>query len=294
MSINREENKGMVEVHSVAVESSDSESDHESSSFGNECQPKPRKPATLPSGSPDSIATLKVSSVDKLKEVFPVVAVAVRTLLKELPAQHHSLTSTGRFNHYVLLPWYEWFGQDHRIIKSPALGCVDLATSQPDRNETVINTGSFNYAGLYGISPEYERLHHGCLQDLPLVLKETGLIEMALQEEMKRFWSAACCYTTPTGYQSNVLALTSILDGDWLVITDDSSHSSIITGVRLAVSGQRLRFKHNDMEDLAEILEESKGRFTNCLVVVEGLYRWALVDECTAAGQTLISRQHGW
>ncbi|TKA73948.1 hypothetical protein B0A55_05644 [Friedmanniomyces simplex] len=132
--------------------------------------------------------------------------------------------------------------------------------------------GSFNYAGTYGMSADYDALHRECLNTLPIPGAASSLVERALQEAVAGFWSADCCFTTPTGYQSNILAFTAILDNDWVVLMDQKSHSSMSTAVYLANAGGRKKFKHNDMRDLERLLEEVHGRYANVIVAVEGLY----------------------
>jgi len=72
----------------------------------------------------------------------------------------------------------------------------------------------------------------------------------------------------PSGYQTNVGLLSTLVDRHDAVIADRLSHASIIDGIRL--SGARLeRFRHNDLDDLEKRLSESTRR---TVVVTESVF----------------------
>ncbi|KAK5716983.1 hypothetical protein LTR17_016200 [Elasticomyces elasticus] len=136
----------------------------------------------------------------------------------------------------------------------------------------MINGGRFNYVGTYGMCAEYEELHRKYLDTLPVVGDAVPLIEKELEKAVAEFWNADCCFTTPTGYQSNILAFTAILDDTWFVLLDQKSHSSMTTAAYLANAGGRKKFAHNDMLELEKLLDEMEDRYANIMVAVEGLY----------------------
>ncbi|KAK5115300.1 hypothetical protein LTR62_001500 [Meristemomyces frigidus] len=216
----------------------------------------------------------RITALGKGKELIGFSYGCARTYLSDLPTRHRSRSKQGDFVHYVVQPWYEWFGRNKRITTTPSLNTIRLmSSSQSHEDDTLINGGSFNYAGMYSMPAGYEELHRMCLQTLPIMGRDTPLIEQALRKEVMEFWNVDCCYTTPTGYQSNILALPAILDADWLVLMDEKSHSSIITAARLADVGDRFRFKHNDMHELEQLLKVAATKqYSNVMVVVEGLY----------------------
>lgn len=61
------------------------------------------------------------------------------------------------------------------------------------------------------------------------------------------FWSMDSCITTPTGYQSSVLALSAIIGPSWVILMDRKCHSSIFTAACMANAGCRKKLDHNDM-----------------------------------------------
>jgi 8-amino-7-oxononanoate synthase len=106
-----------------------------------------------------------------------------------------------------------------------------------------------------------------------------------------------------SGYLTNVSIIGHLLGGRDLLLIDELSHNSIVTGA----SGSRAAtqvFRHNDLAHLEAILEAQRGKHRNCLIVVEGLYSmdgdvpdlpkllalkrrygaWLLVDEAHSIG----------
>jgi 8-amino-7-oxononanoate synthase len=74
-----------------------------------------------------------------------------------------------------------------------------------------------------------------------------------------------------TGYQSNLGAISAILEPGDTVICDSGDHASILDGCKL--SGARLRpFRHNRMDKLESMLERAQGDESGTLVVVDGVF----------------------
>jgi 8-amino-7-oxononanoate synthase len=71
-----------------------------------------------------------------------------------------------------------------------------------------------------------------------------------------------------SGYDANVGLLSSIPQRGDTIITDELIHASLIDGARLSYA-ERLKFKHNDLDDLAQKLKLAKGLI---YVVVESVY----------------------
>jgi len=209
----------------------------------------------------------------KGKELLAFASGYLFTYARDMPRPHKAVSKQGDFHHYVVEPWYGWFGRNKRVTTSPALSTITLQPCQQRLERPMINGGGFNYAGTYSMSTEYEALHRKCLDQLPVDGAAAPMIEQALQKAVAKFWDAECCLTTPTGYQSNILALTAILDDSWCLLMDHKSHSSISMAAYLADVGCRKKFKHNSMQDLERFLVQYGGKYVNVMVAIEGLYR---------------------
>ncbi|TMP38256.1 amino acid adenylation domain-containing protein [Pseudoalteromonas rubra] len=80
---------------------------------------------------------------------------------------------------------------------------------------------------------------------------------------------AACLF--PTGYTANVGAVAGLLGENDVVVIDQLCHASIVDGARLC--GAKVRtFKHNDINDLASVLESEASPYRTVLVIIEGVY----------------------
>ncbi|KZN50028.1 amino acid adenylation domain-containing protein [Pseudoalteromonas luteoviolacea] len=80
---------------------------------------------------------------------------------------------------------------------------------------------------------------------------------------------SACLF--PTGYTANLGAISGILSANDIVVIDQLCHASIVDGARL--SGATIRtFKHNDKDDLANVLAQEQSAYRTTLVVLESVY----------------------
>jgi hypothetical protein len=207
------------------------------------------------------------------QEGFAFACSYLKIRLKELRRPYKPLTSTGRLNHYLVDPFSRWQGQNDRIVTTQSLGQVGIQ----DKNgstRTVVNGGCHNYASFYRLTLEEEALHRKCLDQLPFADAESvPLFNTLMLESLARFFDSDCCYSTTTGYQANMLGIMAVAREGWLVVMDEKCHNSIFTATYAAHAGAHKRFKNNDMVQLQSILEATQSKYSNILVVVEGLYR---------------------
>ncbi len=73
-----------------------------------------------------------------------------------------------------------------------------------------------------------------------------------------------------SGYQANVAVMSTVLDENTVVFSDESNHASIVDGIRLSKS-EKVVFTHNDLNDLEEKLNSAPQKKIK-IVVVESLY----------------------
>ena len=94
-------------------------------------------------------------------------------------------------------------------------------------------------------------------------------IHIELEAALAKFVGkdAALCFAT--GYQSNLGAIQSMVSRNDYIVTDKFDHASIIDGCKLS-GGKMVRFAHNNMVDLARVMETIKGK--NALIVVDGIF----------------------
>ena len=91
-----------------------------------------------------------------------------------------------------------------------------------------------------------------------------------LEEALARLKGKEAALTFGSGYMANTGIIPALVDRHDLIFSDRLNHASIHDGCRL--SGARLvRFRHNDLNHLEELLKEKRGTGTS-LIVVESIY----------------------
>ncbi|TDQ11095.1 aminotransferase class I/II-fold pyridoxal phosphate-dependent enzyme [Pedobacter metabolipauper] len=112
--------------------------------------------------------------------------------------------------------------------------------------------------------------------EAPLSLGATGSrllsgntpFAMELEQELAGYHGAESGLIFNSGYAANVSLFSSVLKKGDTVIHDAYIHASVIDGIRLSTA-RRLKFKHNDPEDLEKKLKVAGGP---CYVAVESVY----------------------
>ncbi|MEW6130768.1 MAG: aminotransferase class I/II-fold pyridoxal phosphate-dependent enzyme [Acidobacteriota bacterium] len=135
--------------------------------------------------------------------------------------------------------------------------------------------GSNNYLGLT-THPEVkaaareaiEKYGTGCSGSR--MLNGTMNLHVELEEQLAQFMNREAALVFGTGFQTNLGAISSITGRGDVIVADRNIHASLLDGC-LASFARTLRFRHNDMEDLENILASlapDEGR----LIVVDGVF----------------------
>lgn len=129
------------------------------------------------------------------------------------------------------------------------------------------------------------------------------LIHAEFENALAEFVGTEACLTLVSGYLTNLTTISSLLSKRDLIVYDELSHNSIMAGVSSS-KADAVEFRHNDMENLRQILSENRANYRNCLIAVESLYSmdgdianlpeilkikdefntWLLVDEAHSIG----------
>lgn len=120
--------------------------------------------------------------------------------------------------------------------------------------------GARKYLEMFGAGAGAARLMSGDLE-----------INHLLEQETARFKSTEAALLFGSGYLANTGIISALAGRGDLIITDRLNHASIYDGCQL--SGARtMRFRHNDLDHLEQILQEKRSQYNNCLLVVESIY----------------------
>lgn len=113
----------------------------------------------------------------------------------------------------------------------------------------------------------------------------------ALEAQLAEFFGKRVCMAFTTGFQANLGVVATLGGPDDILLIDSDSHASIYDAVKLS-SAKILRFRHNDMKDLAHRLERLEGTPGNRIIVAEGIYSM-LGDRAPLAEMIAIKKRFG-
>ena len=170
---------------------------------------------------------------------------------------------------------------ESRMVKS--LGIYPYFREISSAQDTVVTIdghqvlmfGSNSYLGLTN-HPEVKKAaidateHYGTGCSGSRFLNGSLDIHRKLEEELAELVGLPSAVVFSTGFQANLGVISSMVDRGEYVITDRMDHASILDGCRLSF-GRKLKFVHNDVEDLERVLRAlpiESGK----LVVVDGVY----------------------
>jgi len=133
------------------------------------------------------------------------------------------------------------------------------------------------------------------------LLNGTTPLHVELERELADWMGTEDVIVYTTGYQSNLGAISAILEPGDTVICDSGDHASILDGCKL--SGARLRpFRHNRMDKLETMLERAAADGSATLVIVDGVFSMEgdvcnlppIVELCRRFGtRLLVDEAHG-
>lgn len=92
-----------------------------------------------------------------------------------------------------------------------------------------------------------------------------------LEQTIAAFHHAEAALIYNSGYDANVGLLSCIAQKGDLIISDELIHASLIDGIRLSYA-TNYKCKHNDLNDLVDLLERHRTSFKETFLVVESVY----------------------
>lgn len=213
-----------------------------------------------------------VNTSQRARERARLAYTFANSTYNDLKSSYESISESHRFSRRIVNPLFTWKGENTRVITGKSLG----ATTIEDRklgSKTVIHAASHNYVGFYRMNEQSEQIHKLALDCLPTAPRQSSsAISVAFHNELARVFQADFCYTTSTGYGSNLLAFPAILQPGWLCVLDAKSHNSMYVGAYISNADKVIKYRHNDMSHLEQLLEEHHSRYDNIMIAVEGLY----------------------
>jgi glycine C-acetyltransferase len=99
-------------------------------------------------------------------------------------------------------------------------------------------------------------------------------IHMELERRLASFKKAEASLTYPTGFTANSGLIPQLVGEGDLIISDELNHGSIIDGVRLS-KADRTVYKHNNMDDLSNVLREAEKHtpeYRRIVIITDGVF----------------------
>ena len=160
-----------------------------------------------------------------------------------------------------------------RLIAGPQQADIDVRTNGATKH--VINLCANNYLGLAN-HPEVIAAAHKALDQFGYGMASvrficgTQTIHKELEQRISTFLGTEDTILYPSCFDANGGLFETLLGPDDAVISDALNHASIIDGVRLC-KAQRLRYQHDDMQDLRVQLETATESNAT-LIVTDGVF----------------------
>src|SRR5437016_6078056 len=141
--------------------------------------------------------------------------------------------------------------------------------------QQVLMFGSNNYLGLAN-HPEVKAAAKAAIDQYGVgcsgsrMLNGTRDLHVNLERALADFLGREAAVVFGTGFQANVGALSALVQRDDVVLTDRNNHASILDGALLSF-GRIVRFRHRDLQDLENGLQQL-GPEDAALIVVDGVF----------------------
>ncbi|MCD6587292.1 MAG: pyridoxal phosphate-dependent aminotransferase family protein [Candidatus Fermentibacteraceae bacterium] len=139
---------------------------------------------------------------------------------------------------------------------------------------SLIMLGSNNYLGLtdnpYVMEKSREAITKygtGCTGSR--FLNGTLDIHLELEERLTKFLKKEACLTYSTGFQANLGTIGTLGARGDIIYLDRKNHASIIDGARMSY-GEVVKYRHNDLEHLRDILEKHTGE--PGMIITDGVF----------------------
>ena len=96
-----------------------------------------------------------------------------------------------------------------------------------------------------------------------------SILHNKLEKKIADFFNKEDAITYTSGYAANSGTLLALLNNEDLAILDMGVHASVLEG---AILTNKKYFLHNDIVSLERILNQSKGKYKNIVIIIDGVY----------------------
>lgn len=164
------------------------------------------------------------------------------------------------------------------LLRTPAVVTGATGPKCIINGREVINLSSNNYLGLANDPRLVEASikateKYGAGAGAVRTIIGTLDIHIELEEKLAKFKNAEAVITFQSGFNCNMGTVGALMTKDDAILSDELNHASIIDGCRLS-GAKILRYKHNDMEDLRNVIKEAKnsGLYKKLMIIFDGVF----------------------
>jgi len=111
----------------------------------------------------------------------------------------------------------------------------------------------------------------GCSSGASRLMSGNNILFEKLENDIAEFKNAKASLVLGSGYQANVGIIPALVGRHDLIVADELIHASLIDGAILS-RAKMIRYKHNDLTNLEDILEKSKNKYSDIFIVTESLF----------------------
>ncbi len=150
-------------------------------------------------------------------------------------------------------PWVEIAG-GKRVLQFGSNNYLGLA------NHPELINASKNAVSKFGVGSTGSRLLSG-----------TSLLHSQLEDIISDFESSESTLFFSSGYAANLGVLSSLINKDDAVYSDEYNHASIIDGIKLS-GANKLIFNHKDSNHLEKLIQENKDKHKRNFIVTDTVF----------------------
>jgi 8-amino-7-oxononanoate synthase len=147
------------------------------------------------------------------------------------------------------------------------------------QGKTLLNLSSNDYMGIGSetalwqafLAEEAARGDFGGGSGSSRLLTGNHLAYTSLERKLTGWYNAEAALVFESGYHANLGILPALASSGDLILADKLVHASLIDGLRLS-SAECIRFRHNDLEQLENLLSTRREKYRQVFIVTESLF----------------------
>lgn len=166
--------------------------------------------------------------------------------------------------------------KNEELLQSAQSNNVKVKSSGAASSQEMVNFCANNYLGLSN-HPELQKAGSEALGRWGVGMSSVRFIcgtlqlHKDLEQKLATFHSTEDAILYTSCFDANAGLFETLLGPEDMIISDALNHASIIDGIRLC-KARRFRFKHNDMDDLRQILKENRQQSRFAMIATDGVF----------------------